>query len=654
MLNPNINPDLSNVQIFDNINNGSGDVTATDILPAVALPVDSVIRGGVAQAHSFNISEPSGDYPPALFGASVPTPPGPNDEGHFVKPIDQPLDVQRGDDGQIFGTSDGTVPNYRTVHLQRLANPLLAWNPTSNPYITIDTSSFDVTAYNGVATGDPSVADRNQNFQTFQRGGRFYSVDPEAVSGYTPVPNRLFRDLWSREPRAVAIQNPNSDSPNEGATGPHYFPRALYHTLGYLNKRYHGSAAQPYFFAAAGAYRGTPYYLDTNGVIAPSFPYMAFNNRPFITPLEMLQVPSASSSTLLDRFYFQNTERGTLVDPPLAQTWNNMYQPPNPLSDSFPYGHLLNFFHTDPNLGNNSPEICRLFDFVETRTPYVDTEKYYNPAQFVSPNQAPAGFRPPYNYLSRFREPGRININTIFDEAVWNAAVRGFPGMCTFATNTNEGDGGQFLARLVLNRQGYGISSADMFQVNSIYPSLFSNPFRTGDSADMMPAVPVGLRRPVADGGLLRRDPYLDPTQYPTLAPPVQPIPTNPQLDGNQPLFAAENVIPYQDAARNPYFRFQPMQKVGNLFSTNSNCYAVWITVGYFEVEPNTNNANLPAVIDAAHPDGLRLAQEVGADEGNVKRHRAFFIIDRSIPVGYEPGHRHNTDKAVLLKRFIE
>ena len=98
------------------------------------------------------------------------------------------------------------------------------------------------------------------------------------------------------------------------------------------------------------------------------------------------------------------------------------------------------------------------------------------------------------------------------------------------------------------------------------------------------------------------------------------------------------------------------MQKVGNLFSTNSNCYAVWITVGYFEVEANDtdNNPNTPGVIDAAHPDGLRLAQEVGADNGTVKRHRSFYIIDRSIPVGYEPGHRHNTDKAILLKRFIE
>ncbi len=293
---------------------------------------------------------------------------------------------------------------------------------------------------------------------------------------------------------------------------------------------------------------------------------------------------------------------------------------------------------------------------METRTPYIDTEKYYNPAQFVSPSQAPAGFRPPYNYLSRFREPGRININTIFDEAVWNAAVRGFPGMCSFPAPPTgyEGDGGQFLARLVLNRQGYGSTTAEILQVNSTYPSLFSNPFRTGDSADMMPSIPVGLRHPVIDGGLLRRDPLL--ASLPPPAPPaaLSPLPTNPGLNEYQPLFATESVIPYQDAARNPYFRFQAMQKAGNVFSTNSNCYAVWITVGYFEVEANSNNANTPGVIDAAHPDGLRLAAEVGVDDGTLKRHRAFFIIDRSIPVGYEPGHRHNTDKAVLLKRFIE
>jgi hypothetical protein len=326
-----------------------------------------------------------------------------------------------------------------------------------------------------------------------------------------------------------------------------------------------------------------------------------------------------------------------------------------------PYGHLLNFYHTDYNNGNTASEVSRLFDFVETRTPFIQTEKYYNPAQFVSPNQAPSGFRPPFNYLSRFREPGRININTIFDEGVWNAAVRGSPAMCTFQTNTNEGDGGQFLLRLALNRQGWGAGQGDLLNATNYfaaYPSFFSNPFRTADSADMMPPTPGNLlRHPPAEGGLLRRDPYLSSLPPPYLnPPPPAPSPLNPTINENQPLFASESVVPYQDAARNPYFRFQPLQKVGNMFSTNSNCYAVWITVGYFEVEPNDadNNPNTPAQIDQAHPDGLRLAQEVGADEGNVKRHRAFFIIDRSIPVGYEPGHRHNTDKAVLLKRFIE
>ena len=286
---------------------------------------------------------------------------------------------------------------------------------------------------------------------------------------------------------------------------------------------------------------------------------------------------------------------------------------------------------------------------METRTPYVDTEKYYSPALFSMGNPAPAGFRPPYNYLSRFREPGRMNINTIFDSSVWNAAVRGFPGMCTFPVASNEGDGGTFLGHLVLSRQGYGSTGADVLQHNPLYPSLFSHPFRTADSSDMMPPNPNAAsippetlpRKSPAHGGLLRRDLNL----YPPL-----------MNDADRPLFGSDNTTPRHDAARNPYFRYQGLQKVGNLFSTNSNVFAVWVTTGYFEVEGNDadNNLATPAAIDAAHPDGLRLAQEVGVDTGEVKRHRAFYIIDRSIPVGYEPGHRHNTDKAVLLKRFIE
>jgi hypothetical protein len=83
--------------------------------------------------------------------------------------------------------------------------------------------------------------------------------------------------------------------------------------------------------------------------------------------------------------------------------------------------------------------------------------------------------------------------------------------------------------------------------------------------------------------------------------------------------------------------------------------YAIWITVGYFEVTPWMGNpAGANTVFDVPHPDGYQLGQELYSDTGDIKRHRAFYIFDRTIPVGFEPGHDHNVDRATLVKRFIE
>ena len=99
---------------------------------------------------------------------------------------------------------------------------------------------------------------------------------------------------------------------------------------------------------------------------------------------------------------------------------------------------------------------------------------------------------------------------------------------------------------------------------------------------------------------------------------------------------------------RNSYFDYQALQRLPNLVTTRSNVYAVRITIGYFEAEPN------PGGVDLAHPDGYRLGPEIGSDTGEVKRHRAFYIIDRSIPVAFESGENHNVDRCILLRRYIE
>ena len=123
-------------------------------------------------------------------------------------------------------------------------------------------------------------------------------------------------------------------------------------------------------------------------------------------------------------------------------------------------------------------------------------------------------------------------------------------------------------------------------------------------------------------------------------------------VNNTQPLFGYTplpvNEVAYNNSRYNSQARYHPIQRLANLTSNHSNVYAIWITVGYFEVEPNPNG------VDAVHPDGYRLGQEIGIDQGTVKRHRAFYVFDRSIPVAYEPGENHNVDRAVLLKRFIE
>ena len=166
-------------------------------------------------------------------------------------------------------------------------------------------------------------------------------------------------------------------------------------------------------------------------------------------------------------------------------------------------------------------------------------------------------------------------------------------------------------------------------------PTRFANPFRPLSAADLMPLNSMKPENPVS-ATILREDPAAD------------------QLA----LFHDGAVATHSNTRKSSLMRHKHLQRLENMVTTQSNVFAVWITVGYFEVHPwdsrDPMNINVTPLPDFAHPDGLQLGQELGIDSGEVERHRAFYIIDRSVPVVFEPGENHNVEDAILLRRFIE
>jgi hypothetical protein len=339
-----------------------------------------------------------------------------------------------------------------------------------------------------------------------------------------------------------------------------------------------------------------------------TYPWLAWNNRPFVSHYELMQVPVSSPGRLLHEFSI--TTDDTPGNPYKTDSWEDF-------RGSF--GHLLNFMHgdQDPQKGMN---LALFLDLFEVTSRYVGTQKYYSPQLFTPGNlttptqpESVREFAAPFNRVSQFRDPGRVNANTIGFPAVWEA-IEPSVAWDDFRRSRQGGD--------------------DITKL----PSLFSNPFRAASSAHLMPK---GLEKEPAQATLLRAHPS----------------------SANEPLFQANpsdpmSSRPYRNRDRNSYFKYEKIQRLGNLLTTHSNVYAVWITVGYFEVTPwnraNPMDPTLPPTPDPAHPDGMQLGRELGSETGQIKRHRGFYIIDRSIPVGYQRGENHNVENAILLKRLVE
>jgi hypothetical protein len=567
-LQPSVDPTVNQVRIMNNQHSTQPEpnYTTPTTQPAVAVVLTKSTNGDAR----FSLSEPVGGY------SVVGTPQADTGLALLNPVLDVPLDNTGDNKTELM--KKGMSQQFRSLHLQRLANPLIAHNKITNPYLTIDSTAADLVCFNGLTPGaEPKVTDASIAFETLQRG------DPPTAANPT-------RQLWKR------TMSQNLTAKDDDAT--HIWPYNLHHTLGYLNSAYGQYATAD----SGGVYKGDP---TLGGGMQP-FPWLTFNNRPFNSVYELMEVPQSKPSQLTSDYKIPAT-----LNSPYSQDATNQ-----------DYGHLINFYYdTAGGAATQISGMHRIFDYLRVPSKYVEADTMLVAANFADLSPlAQNAFHPPFNWLSNYRDPGMVNVNTIYSVNVWNALLGGDP-----RANPNLGLGPTF-DQILASRRGYEDSTGnnDILYRKSDVPTEIAAPFRAAGSGkfpttgnEMNPTEDINCT-------LLRKD---------TIATHVGADPAA----SNLPLLGNNNSQAYNNSARNPYFRHQSLQRLSNVLTTRSNVYACWVTIGYFEVDNSGS-----------------LGQELNSDTGEIKRHRAFYMIDRSIPVGFEAGENHNVDRAILVRRYIE
>ena len=558
---------------FGRLNAGSGAVEGTaaslmldgtrsiTLVPTMDPTDDQIIRNewdgtamvettskGVAvvidQPRSLSISDPDAGYPAFDMAA------GHVDVGDgyaFAETRDLPLDADPGMNASDLTAiwTNGITDRFRFACLQRLANPLLNWDEETNPYLTIDITPIDLLAFNGVRDNPDNdnspalpervagIMDGDTDFSSLERG--------ETSAGGMNA-------LFARDDGEMA----NAD---EGATAGdgHNLSYEFVESFGRTNSSYTANAGT--FFA-----------------------WLTWNNRPYVSQYELANVPHSSSEELTRNFSTAASFNPYTEDHPSV---GSAVQ--NVLGSQF--GHLLNFHGFDDNAatGPRRANLYRLFDFTEVPSRYVGTEKWLNPDVFVNV---------PFNFVRNLKYPGKINLNTIPNEQVYDALM------------------GDFAATLL----PYSEFNNSRWRASGGSPSNpFFRPYRNSNEGNFVPAA-VGVEENV-DCGLFRRDPA-DPTR---------------------------SLFDITSATRSGYARNAMRQRLGNLVTTRSSVFAIWITVGYFEVDETDTLRDISC-------GGV----ELGSDTGEVTRNRGFYIFDRSIPMAFEPGKNHNVERGILVQSIIE
>ena len=253
----------------------------------------------------------------------------------------------------------------------------------------------------------------------------------------------------------------------------------------------------------------------------------------------------------------------------------------------------------------------------------------------------------PYSQRGRYPIPAPSDPG--YADAVANDEYRRDSVIATDSTINAIAKYGKFYNEFVSSRRGYSVPAANENVVSNFlderYPTQFAGAFKPESMADIAPQAmrvlpppsPPVTPPPVTDflmrrnsertgSGLMRSDPG-DPSKPLFREPETL---SNPVLDNP----VVENPVHIN---RSVFHRNLAVTRLPNLTTFNSHVYGVWLTIGFFELDERAQ----PTV-------------EVGFSEGEHERFRSFYIVDRSIPVRFEPGVDHDTSRTIVYAKNLD
>ncbi|MBA4067561.1 MAG: hypothetical protein C0501_28400 [Isosphaera sp.] len=449
------------------------------------------------------------------------------------------------------------------VLLRRLANPYLPPDPVTNPMITVDTLGH-VKAGDRVLRKDMTPMNR--------------MAKPTMPDGYDPNTAPAAAGDPDLRPQAFGKVDPYTawSAPVPAPPPAINFPASLVlgqepamPGMGADGVRHTFGRQNSRAAAAPGAATFTPPATLTDTLMVP-YDWLVHLDRPLINPLELIHVAAVKPHELTAAYVRPTAANDALVR----------------------HGHTVRGTVVDTTL-------YRALDLLRVQ-PFV--------------HQAAVGGR----------VPGRINVNTMSDRRVLRAL---------------------FDAPLALP----GHNSFDEAFVDALWAPGGMMETRTRsfvDKTDVVGGAGATHRTPVP--GQTVHDTGVATDDRPFLPPGVATVPPGGyQINGTATVFAAGVGIDDTLLRRNPagaggvpwltvgppaagepdhpYRQAEALRKILNNTTTTSNVFAVWVTVGYFEVESST-----PAPAGSGVPDFVTLGREYYREAPGDARHKFFGFVDRT------------------------